>query len=118
MNFIIVFIGGGIGSILRYGVSLAVSPYLPKFPWATFISNSTACIIIGILTTLSLKGNLDNSYRLFFVTGVCGGFSTFSTFSNESLALFQNGQPFMALANILLSVVACLTCVYVGMKIV
>ncbi len=117
MNILFVFIGGGVGSLLRYGVSLAVAPYAFRFPWATFISNTVACLIIGFVAGLSLKGSLDSSARLFLATGICGGFSTFSSFSNETLRLFQEGQPWAALANILFSVSACLLCVYGGMKI-
>ena len=111
-----VFVGGGLGSLCRYGIARA----LPLFdlPIATFLANAISCLILGILIALSAKGQLSNAQRLLFMTGFCGGFSTFSTFAGESLTLMQNGHHFYAMANILLSVLLGLVFIYLGLKIV
>jgi fluoride exporter len=116
MNFVFVFLGGGLGSLVRYGISLSISRLEINFPLATLISNVTACFLIGLLTAATTKGNLSDAHRLLLATGFCGGFSTFSTFSNETLQLAQNGQLFTAFFNILLSFVLCLAATFVGLR--
>jgi len=114
-----VFIGGGLGSMCRYGISHALSNYELDFPWATFLANALACIVLGILVGLSLNGQIpDARYRLMLITGFCGGFSTFSTFSNETFILFQSGEYTYAMANILGSLLVCLGCIFMGLKLV
>ncbi|MCI0921926.1 fluoride efflux transporter CrcB [Sphingobacterium rhinopitheci] len=96
MNRIVfVFLGGGIGSICRHFISLAFTnlSYI-KFPIATFITNVVGCFIIGLLVG---KLNLSNKLNLLLVTGFCGGFTTFSTFSKESLTLIVHNEVFLAL---------------------
>jgi fluoride exporter len=117
MNFALVFLGGGLGSLMRYGISLIISRLEINFPLATLLSNVAACLLIGILTAATTKGNLSDAYRLLLATGFCGGFSTFSTFSNETLQLAQNGQLFTAFLNILLSFVLCLVATFVGLRV-
>ena len=117
MNLLLVFIGGGLGSLVRYGISLTVSRLEISFPLATLLSNVLACFIIGALTASATKGNLTDAQRLLFATGFCGGFSTFSTFSNETLQLAQNGQLFTALINILLSLTLCLAATFLALRI-
>ena len=118
MQFIWVFIGGGLGSICRYGIArwLSQSGYI--FPMATFLANAISCIILGTLIGLSLRGILGPNYRILLISGFCGGFSTFSTFSAETFELFQSGQHLHALANIFFSLILCLFCIYLGIKIV
>ncbi len=116
MNILTVFIGGGLGSIARYAIALTVNKLGYHFVWATMLANVMACFIIGILTALVLKGNLSEQQRLMFATGFCGGFSTFSTFSNETWALLHSDQFFMAFVNIALSIVLCLAATFVGLK--
>ncbi|MDZ7877499.1 MAG: fluoride efflux transporter CrcB [Saprospiraceae bacterium] len=117
MNFLLVFLGGGLGSLVRYGISLLISRFEINFPLATFFSNVAACFLIGVLTAATAKGNLSDVHRLLLATGFCGGFSTFSTFSNETLQLAQNGQIFGAFSNVLLSFVFCLAATFVGLRI-
>ncbi|MEM9819574.1 MAG: fluoride efflux transporter CrcB [Bacteroidota bacterium] len=114
-HFLWVFLGGGIGSLLRYGIAQSLT-YLGCPPVATFLANALSCILLGFLTALSLKTDLDQNYRLFLMTGLCGGFSTFSTFTNETYQLFQNGEFVYALVNIFGSVLLCLFCIFIGMK--
>jgi fluoride exporter len=117
MNYLLVFFGGGFGSLVRYGMSLTISRLDINFPLATLLSNVLACFIIGALTAATTKGNLTDAQRLLLATGFCGGFSTFSTFSNETIQLAQNGQLFSAFGNILLSLVLCLAATFIGLRI-
>jgi fluoride exporter len=117
MNFFLVFLGGGLGSLVRYGISLIVNDLNIKFPLATLISNVMACFLIGALTASVTKGNLTDAQRLLLATGFCGGFSTFSTFSNETLQLAQNGQLLAALGNIILSLTLCLAATFLALRI-
>lgn len=88
-----VFIGGGIGSLLRYGLQLAlhqrITPFL--FPWATLSTNIIGSFFIGIFYAWSARFNLSDEHRLFLTTGLCGGFTTFSTFSHESVTMLRQG---------------------------
>jgi fluoride exporter len=116
MNWVLVFIGGGFGSLVRYGISVSLKNYAWAFPFSTLISNVLASFIIGILTGIALKGALSNEQKILFATGFCGGFSTFSTFSNETLQLFQQGQVFLAAINIAASIVFCLLATFWGLR--
>ncbi|MFN5417080.1 MAG: fluoride efflux transporter CrcB [Flavobacteriia bacterium] len=101
-----IFIGGGLGSLARYGVSLFVlKSKFTNFPLATLVSNTLACLILA-LGVYIFKEKLDsNSWMApLIITGFCGGFSTFSTFSNETFLLMQQGNYLWAGANILISV--------------
>lgn len=89
---ILVFIGGGLGSVLRYSTSLALknTVYTNFFPWSTFLVNILGSFLIGLFTCLALKNMLNPDLRLLLIVGLCGGFTTFSTFANESLALLKD----------------------------
>ncbi len=117
MNYLLVFIGGGLGSICRYGLNEALARYQFTFPWATFIANVLSCIVFGFIASLFLKGSIGIPYRIFILTGFCGGFSTFSTFTHETFVLLNNQQLALAFANVILSLIACLLGLYIGMKI-
>lgn len=115
--WLLVFVGGGIGSSIRF----AFSKWLDTggFPWPTVISNLLASLILGFLAkyTLSLPKTSAESWYWFVGTGICGGFSTFSTFSLETLKMLQNDQPLLALTSVALQVIGCLLVVYVGWSI-
>ncbi len=113
LNYGLVFVGGGVGSLLRYAFGLWFgASTLPK---ATFAANILACFIIGVLSGLYLRGQLNDTLRLLLVTGFCGGFSTFSTFSNETLQLLQQNHVSLAAANVVFSVFGCLLATFLGL---
>ena len=96
-QILLVGLGGGIGSILRYLVSLLINKYnLSAFPLATFIVNVSGCLLIGIFMGLSVKYiSFTNDLRYLLIIGLCGGYTTFSTFSAENMRLLENGNYFM-----------------------
>jgi len=120
LAYLWVALGGALGSVSRYWVGGLVSDRLgTSFPWGTFVINVGGSFVIGILGALaSPEGRLDSSTRqfitLFFMTGVCGGYTTFSSFSLQTLNLLQDRQWLYAGGNILLSVLVCLIAVWLG----
>lgn len=84
--------GGFVGSVLRYLVTLALRTHA-AFPWGTFTVNVVGCVIIGAICGISGRNpQLSSSLNLFLTVGICGGFTTFSTFSKEALTLLQHGD--------------------------
>ncbi|HKJ45360.1 MAG TPA: fluoride efflux transporter CrcB [Balneolales bacterium] len=94
MKFIIlVGVGGFFGSVARYLLSqLVQGNFLSSFPYGTMTVNILGCFIIGVIYALSTKGIVSPEYRVLLATGFCGGFTTFSSFSYESMTLLQDGQ--------------------------
>jgi fluoride exporter len=117
MNLLWIFIGGGLGSILRYSLSLFF-PFNPAagFPWATFFSNLAACVILGVLLLIINARETDNFLRPFFIIGLCGGFSTFSAFSLETVQMIRHNHWPLALLNIGVSLGACLAVLFILSK--
>ncbi len=89
MNALLVFVGGGIGSLLRYGVQLAIGAH--AFPVATLAVNAAGSFLIGCFGGLGMRFAWRECACLLLTTGLCGGFTTFSTFSKEALGLLQSG---------------------------
>ena len=113
-NFLLIFLGGGIGSVLRFGISLLMmSVSKTVFPVATLLSNVISCTVLGVVVYLMQdKINSDNALRFLLVTGFCGGFSTFSAFSFETVELIRSGNAFYAVLNIVVSLSSCLGIIY------
>jgi CrcB protein len=118
LNLIVVFIGGGLGSSARWGLSGLVANLVgERFPWGTILNNVTGSFVIGLFATISGPDGrwlAPSWFRQFFVFGICGGYTTFSSFSLQTLNLVNGGEWFRAGANVVLSVVLCLLGVWLG----
>jgi CrcB protein len=116
MKYLWVGLGGALGSIARYAVGLWIYERMgTRFPYGTFIINISGCFIIGLaLTVLDTHITLPHEWRLAFPIGFVGAYTTFSTFEYETLRLFQNGQAFMALLYVTLSVLVGFASVWAG----
>ena len=115
MNWLAIFIGGGLGSMLRFGLSrIFLSMELTQLPFATLSSNILSTAILGV-ALLKLTDH-QSFFYYFLIIGFCGGFSTFSTFSQETFVLAKNGQLAWAVANVLVSVAICISILYLISK--
>lgn len=114
-NFFLVGVGGGIGSMLRYGVQLL---YNKNFPAGTLLVNIAGSLLIGVAVGISLKNEaFAANWKLFIASGICGGFTTFSAFTLENILLLQQGKYLMAAFYIVLSMLLGLAAVLLGVKI-
>ena len=114
-NIIAVGAGSFIGGIARYLVSLAMKGISKGFPWATILVNLLGCLIIGLLWGfLSRNASESTSWGLFLTVGLCGGFTTFSTFSKEALTMLQTGQIWGFASYIAISILAGIALVALG----
>jgi CrcB protein len=119
-EIIIVFIGSGLGGITRFGLSKWLDQtFNHHFPFATFVVNLTACFILGFSLGLALSKPtiISPTTKLFLTIGFCGGFSTFSTFSRETLTLFQQGQHLSLVLYVFGSILICAASTFLGLFI-
>ena len=118
MTYLWIAIGGAIGSVGRFWLSgLIANRCGATFPWGTIIVNVTGCLVIGFFNTLTgTEGRwlVSPTTRTFFMIGICGGYTTFSSFSLQTLNLANDGEWLYAGANILYSVALCLAGVWLG----
>ena len=115
-QLLIVFIGGGLGSVMRFLVGKLL-PYSGKgFPWNTFCVNLLGCLLIGLMSGYFLRNSTENesSLILFSTIGFCGGFTTFSSFANENLSFIRSGDFTIFLIYSLLSFTSGILMVYFG----
>ncbi len=116
MNFIFVALGGALGAVARYAISLI--PVKSEFPVLTLLTNIFGAILIGFIVGLNDKrGDVSPNSVLFWKTGVCGGFTTFSTFSLEAYKLFESKAYVLGGAYVALSVCCCLIGVFLGKRL-
>jgi len=113
LKILMVGLGGAIGAMLRYAISCI--PYKGAFPVLTLITNLTGAVLIGVIVGLASQKKISDSTQLFLKTGICGGYTTFSAFSLETVQLFQGGQSFQGLLYLLFSVAGCIAGVWIGM---
>ena len=94
-SFLLVFLGGGLGSGLRYLITISMNQYSKVLPFGTFAVNMIGCLLIGLVLGYAQKENtLTSNQTLLLATGFCGGFTTFSAFASENLELIRNGELF------------------------
>lgn len=117
-NLFYIFIGGGLGSVLRFLISSYTQKLwnINSFPMGTFVVNMIGCFLIGVLTSYFIR--VDNYLKFLLITGFCGGFTTFSTFSAESYSLWQSGHYPILIFYVLFSVMVGLAAVYLGLQVI
>ncbi len=121
LNILIVGVGGFFGSIGRYLLSGAVYQMFPNlhFPIGTTVVNILGCFLIGIATALvEVRNLLSPEIRVFLMIGMLGGFTTFSTFGYETIALLRDGAFFTGLANVLIQVIVGISAVWLGFNVI
>ena len=114
---LIVAAGGAIGTLARYGIAQLMTPVSQSLPWGTIAINVAGSFLIGAFGTLTAAGGrhpAPESARLFVMVGICGGFTTFSSFSLQTFDLLRSGAPGRATMNVAVSVAVCLAAVAAG----
>lgn len=115
-SILLVGLGGGIGSITRYiSQRWFAIQYVPGFPWGTFAVNVAGCFLIGICWGLSIRSSgFTEDWKLFLMTGLCGGFTTFSAFTMEGIGLIREQKIVLFFSYVAASVVAGLLATFIG----
>jgi fluoride exporter len=116
--WIAVAVGGAMGSVVRFWLATVMTALTgPRFPWGTLLINVLGSFVIGLVAGLTLtpvRVNMTPDIRIFLMTGICGGFTTFSAFSLQTLELLQNGDVVPAFGYTIGSVVLCVIATYCG----
>ena len=120
MNYVLVFIGGGLGAMLRHLVNVVSTRSLgTAFPYHTFFINISGSIVMGLIAGyLAFKGDASQPWRLFMMTGILGGYTTFSAFSLDAVLLYERGAIWLALFYVLGSVVFSIFGLFAGLALV
>ena len=112
---LLVFLGGGLGSVLRFLIGRQLNMESPSFPWGTFTVNLIGSLLIGLVFGWILeKSKIPENTLLFLVAGFCGGFTTFSAFAQEGLSLLRSGNTGLFSIYVFSSLFAGLFCVWIG----
>lgn len=119
---IYVFAGSGLGGVLRYLVAVLMKSRAPQpgewmLPWSTLTVNVAGCFLFGVIYGLSMRSIVSEQWRLALTTGLCGGLTTFSTFSYETVTLFSQGYTGQALGYVLVSVVSGVLAAWLGFAV-
>ena len=118
-NFLLVFLGGGLGSGLRYLLSLAFQAKKTGFPLGTFVANILGSLFIGILLATFIKNQeWEQQYKLLAAVGFCGGFTTMSSFSAENIQFLRDGHYGLFALYLTLTIVICLFCTFLGFQLI
>jgi fluoride exporter len=112
-HVVLIFVGGGIGSVARYLIGIGALRFSTSLPWGTFIANVTACLIYAVTAYIMSVRPMSEGIRLALLTGICGGLSTFSTFGFETFTLLKQGMMTIALLNVVTSTSICLLIFYI-----
>jgi len=120
MNYLLVFLGGGLGSTLRHTINMVCARLLgTAFPYHTFIINIMGSIVMGLIAGyLAFKGEASQPWRLFLMTGVLGGYTTFSAFSLDTALLYERGAVGLAALYVVGSVVLSIAGLFAGLALV
>ncbi len=120
MNYLLVFIGGGLGSCLRHAVNVVCPRLLgTNFPYHTFIINISGSTIMGLVAGyLAFKGHAAQSWQLFVMTGILGGYTTFSAFSLDAGLLYERGEIGLAALYVLGSVILSILGLFAGLAMI
>ena len=115
-NYLLVSAGAAFGGALRYGISNYIQRHISIiFPYGTLVVNVVGSFLLGfIMFYLNDKELISNDFRLFLAVGFCGGFTTFSTFSYETLNLIKDAELLLAFYNVILNVILCLIGIYLA----
>ena len=107
LGFIVVFLGSGLGGMARHGIGLLANRLMgPAFPWGTLITNVVGAALMGLVTGLFAAKSIDDQeLRLFATTGILGGFTTWSTFSLDTVTLWENGEIGQAIGYVAASLI-------------
>ncbi len=119
-SYLLVFVGGGLGASLRHAVNMVSARGLgTSFPWGTFIINISGSLVMGLIAGyLAFKGDGSQPWRLFLMTGILGGYTTFSAFSLDTALLYERGEIGAALFYVLGSVVLSIAGLFAGLALV
>jgi fluoride exporter len=119
-GYFLVFFGGGLGAMLRHFVNLTCArSFGTAFPWGTFIINITGSTVMGLIAGyLAFKGEASQPWRLFIMTGILGGYTTFSAFSLDAALLYERGNLGLAALYVLGSVVLSIAGLFAGLALV
>jgi fluoride exporter len=120
MNYLLVFVGGGAGAALRHAVNMICARHIgTAFPYGTFIINISGSIVMGLIAGyLAFKGEASQPWRLFLMTGILGGYTTFSAFSLDAALLYERSEIGLALFYVLGSVVFSIGGLFAGLALV